>query len=81
MYRSAERMMKMKCITVQSVTYAQKAKKALQQHGITAYISRQTPNQHSCMWCVGVRENELQKSIQIMRSEKVKMNGDIHDLP
>lgn len=71
----------MKCITVKSVTYAQKAKKALQRRGITAYISRQTSNkQYSCAWCVSVKETDLKKSMQIMNEENIKMSGEVYDI-
>ena len=75
--------MKYKCIMVRSVTYAQKAKKLLEERGITALISKQNlGEEYSCAWCVKVPEKSVADTLEIMEKNGVKRKGDeIFDLP
>ena len=67
---------------VKSVTYAQKARKLLMEKGITVLISRQNYGQQfTCSWCVKVPEHEVERALQIMNDAKIKMNGEVYDLP
>ena len=67
---------------VRSVTYAQKAKKALDAKGFNVYISRQNYGaKYTCSWCVKVPEHQVARAIDIMRQENIKMNGEVYDLP
>ena len=74
--------MKYKCIMVKYVTYAQIARKILMDKGISVLISRQNYGEkYTCSWCVKVPEQQVELSLQIMNEAKIKMNGEVYDLP
>lgn len=70
----------MKCISVQSVTYAQKAVRLLQERGFRAWSVRlRDPRRAGCMWYVKVESARLREALQILTAEGVRMNGEIYD--
>ena len=72
---------KYKCISVASMTYAQKAVDLLRRKGIDSYIIKQTvKNEYGCARCVKVRALLSEKAYEILKGGGVKMNGDIYDL-
>lgn len=69
--------MKYKCIMVRSVTYAQKAKKLLEEKGILTFISKQNyGDEYSCAWCVKVPEKSVRDALAMMEENGVKRKGD-----
>ena len=72
---------KYKCISVASMTYAQKAVDLLRRNGIDSYIIKQTvKNEYGCARCVKVRAVLAEKAYGILKYGGVKMSGDIYDL-
>lgn len=72
---------KYKCISVASMTYAQKAAELLRRKGIDAYIIKQTEkNEYGCARCIKVREKNFEKALNLLKNGGVKMSGDIYDL-
>ena len=72
---------KFKCISVASMTYAQKATDLLRRKGLDAYIIKQTEkNEYGCARCVKINALNLEKALQILSSGGVKMSGDVYEL-
>lgn len=72
---------KYKCISVASMTYAQKAVDLLRRKGIDSYIIKQTvKNEYGCARCVKVRDSFAERAYDILKCGGVKMSGDIYDL-
>lgn len=71
---------KYKCISVKSLTYAQKAESILKSHGIDAYIIKQpVENTFGCARCVKIEVSDVGRSIKLLESGGVIMSGDIYD--
>ena len=74
--------MKNVCIAVRSVTYAQKAKTVLDKSGIPGRIMRKNKETATgCGWCIAVAEHQAEQAKQQLRSQGVKITGEIYDLP
>lgn len=74
--------MKSKCISVRSVTYAQKAKEILRHEGIRARtVRRTTPSEQGCGWCVAVPEQDYPRAARLIRTNGVASSGETYDLP
>ncbi len=72
---------KYKCISVASMTYAQKAVDLLRRKGIDSYIIKQTvKNEYGCARCVKVIASFSERAYDILKCGGVKMSGDIYDL-
>ena len=72
---------KYKCISVASMTYAQKATELLRRNGIDAYVTKQTEkNIYGCARCIRIRAERLDTALKILRNGGVKMSGDVYDL-
>ena len=70
-----------KCISVASMTYAQKANDLLKRNGIDSYIVKQTiKNEYGCARCIKIRAYLAEKAYVILKNGGVKMSGDIYDL-
>ncbi len=72
---------KYKCISVASMTYAQKAVDLLRHKGIDAYIIKQTvKNEYGCARCIKVKAVFAERAFEILKGNGVKMSGDIYEL-
>lgn len=72
---------KYKCISVASMTYAQKAADLLRRKGIDCYIIKQdVKNEYGCARCVKVKAVYAERAYEILKGGGVKMSGDIYDL-
>ena len=72
---------KYKCISVASITYAQKAAELLRRNGIDAYIIKQTEkNEFGCARCIKIREKNLGRALEILKNDGVKMSGYTYDI-
>ena len=72
---------KYKCISVASMTYAQKAVDLMRRKGIDSYIIKQTvKNEYGCARCVKVKASFVERAYDILKCGGVKMSGDIYDL-
>lgn len=72
---------KYKCITVKSVTYAQKAKSVLLRKGIDAYLSRrEVGDGGSCLWCVKVQGEKAERAYGILLESAIPVTGEIYEM-
>ena len=72
--------MMMKCIAVRSVTYAEKAREILKSNGIPATAKKALAGTDGCGWSVCISEHRLEAALRILRSNGVRMAGEIYDL-
>ena len=72
---------KYKCISVASMTYAQKAVELLKNKGIDSYIIKQTvKNEYGCARCIKIREKQTETALNILKNGGVKMSGEVYEL-
>lgn len=70
-----------KCILVDSVTYAQKAKYLLESEGISSYIAKQNVvKDRGCAWCVKIHRADETKSLEILHRANIKLSGGVYEL-
>ena len=70
-----------KCISVASMTYAQKATDILRKNGIDSYVTKQPEkNVYGCARCIKIRADRLDTALKLLRNGGVKMSGDVYDL-
>lgn len=74
--------MRTKCIGVRSVTYAQKAQDVLKRYGIKASATKKsTATTNGCGWCVKVYHTQFETAYALLKSNGVRVTGEIYDLP
>lgn len=72
---------KYKCISVASLTYAQKARDVLKRKGLDSSILKQGENnKNGCARCIKIKEKDLLKSVDILKEAGVLMSGEIYDI-
>ncbi len=68
-----------KCILVRSVTYAQKARRLLEQNNIKSTVCKQLrASRYGCAWCVIVDESLQGRALDILGRGGVMMTGDVY---
>ena len=73
--------MKTKCIAVRSVTYAQKAQETLKRYGIKGIpVKRSSEGGSGCGWCVKVPYSQWETAFSLLKSNGVRVTGEIYDL-
>lgn len=72
--------MRIKCIGVRSVTYAQKAQDVLKRYGIKATAVKRAEGSTGCGWCVRVAASQSETAYSLLKSNGVKVTGELYDL-
>lgn len=73
--------MRMKCLPVRSVTYAQKAEGILKRYGIRSNIIRQEQGMRiGCGWCIAVPLTQSGTARSVLENGGVRIAGEPYDL-